>query len=137
MECPIGFTAESLIDMREQLQGLVYPGFLSTVPSAWLGHYPRFLGAMRIRLTKLASTGPARDLKHLGEIAPLWRAWSVRSAQNAENDIQDPALEQFRWMVEELRVSLFAQELRTSVPVSPKRLREFWGKSIGPALPEA
>jgi ATP-dependent helicase HrpA len=134
-EHPVAW-AESLIDMREQLRHLVFPGFLSSVPSAWLGHYPRFLAAMRARLGKLATTGPARDLKHLGEVTPLWRAYQVRDASNTENDVRDPALEQFRWMSEELRVSLFAQELRTSIPVSAKRLREYWAKSIGPALPE-
>jgi ATP-dependent helicase HrpA len=128
--------AESLIDMREQLQALIYPGFLSEVPSHWLGHYPRFLAAMKVRLGKLATAGPARDLKQLAEITPLWRAYQVRAAINREGDILSPELEQFRWMVEELRVSLFAQELRTSVPVSAKRLREFWAKVIGPALPE-
>jgi ATP-dependent helicase HrpA len=128
--------AESLFDMREQLQALVYPGFLSEVPSHWLGHYPRFLAAMKVRLGKLATTGPARDLKHLAEVTPLWRAYQVRAAINRENDVVSPELEQFRWMVEELRVSLFAQELRTSIPVSGKRLREFWAKSIGPSLPE-
>jgi ATP-dependent helicase HrpA len=128
--------AESLIDMREQLQALVYPGFLSQVPSHWLGHYPRFLAGMKMRLGKLATSGPQRDLKHLAEITLLWRAYQVRAAINLENDVTSPELDQFRWMVEELRVSLFAQELRTSIPVSAKRLREFWAKSIGPALPE-
>ena len=113
-------------DMREQLSRLVPRGFLARTPAAWLRHLPRFLKAMQIRLQRLFNAGLSRDAATAAELAPLWKQYLEREQAHRARGVVEPALEQFRWMLEELRVSLFAQELKTSVPVSVKRLEALW-----------
>jgi ATP-dependent helicase HrpA len=112
--------------MRDQLTRLVPRRFLVRTPAAWLRHLPRFLRGMQIRLQKMFNAGLARDAAALAEVAPLWRQYVEREVVHEARGLRDPALEQFRWMLEELRVSLFAQELKTAVPVSVKRLGAIW-----------
>ena len=64
----------------------------------------------------------------MAEIRPLLKQYHDRRAEHRHLAIVDPELEQYRWMLEELRVSLFAQELKTSMPISPKRLEAQWAK---------
>jgi ATP-dependent helicase HrpA len=71
---------------------------------------------------------PGRDAEKLAEIAPLWQGYLERGKRHREQHIHNPELELYRWMIEELRVSLFAQELKTSIPVSVKRLEKQWEK---------
>lgn len=118
--------APSINDVREQLAHLLPKGFLTRTPEPWLAHFPRYLKAMQLRLEKLASNGHTRDQERMAEIAPFWQAYVLQTKKNAEQKIIDPNLELFRWMIEELRVSLFAQELKTSIPVSTKRLEKQW-----------
>ena len=94
-------------------------GWLQATPWARLQHYPRYLKAAALRLDKLR-TDPARDARRSAELQPLLAGW-LRAPRplNAE-------LEQFGWLLEELRVSLYAQELKTPVPVSAKRLAKLW-----------
>jgi len=110
-------------DIGEQLTRLFPRGFLTATPAAQLAHYPRYLKAISLRLDKLKGE-PARDAQRLAEIAvlqtPYLRELAARKGQ------ADVRLEEFRWLLEELRVSLFAQELRTPVPVSVKRLQKVW-----------
>lgn len=113
-------------DIREQLNHLVYRGFVAHTPYRWLMHLPRYLRAIGLRLDKLA-LAPARDGQKMAEIKPLWKACLQRMEQRREERVHDPELEQYRWMLEELRVSLFAQELKTAMPVSVKRLERQWG----------
>ena len=113
-------------DMRDQLSRLVPRRFLVRTPAAWVKHLPRFLRGLQIRLQKLFNAGLARDAAAMAELAPLWRMYVEREVAHEARHLKDPALEQFRWMLEELRVSLFAQELKTSVPVSVKRLEGLW-----------
>ena len=119
--------AQAVDDIQEQLQHLIYPGFISQTPSEWLVHLPRYLKAIELRLDKLRYA-PDKDRQRLGEIARLWQEYKHRIAHNSERGIIDPELQQFRWMLEELRVSQFAQELKTTVPVSVKRLEAQWQK---------
>ena len=119
--------AEALADLREQLAHLVYPGFLRHTPAEWLPHLPRYLRAMTIRLNKLRQA-PDKDRQRSGEIVRLWNHYQRQAARNAEREQQDPELIRFRWLLEELRVSQFAQELKTIAPVSVKRLEEQWGR---------
>jgi len=114
---------EAGADIRDQLQWLVYPGFLRLVPAAALAHYPRYLKAVQRRLERLAQQ-PGRDRQTRLEIEPLWRAWRER-AGDPPGPLPD-ALAEFHWLLEELRVSLFAQELGTAAKVSVKRLGEQW-----------
>jgi ATP-dependent helicase HrpA len=115
-------------DLKSQLDHLVAPGFLTQTPWRWLSQYPRYLRSMLMRRSKLAGPGLARDQKLTGDISRAWRAYQDRAKLHAENEIVDPELIQFRWMLEEYRVSLFTQELGTSITVSPKRLDEQWAK---------
>jgi ATP-dependent helicase HrpA len=113
----------AVADMKEQLEHLVYAGFIRETPPDWLRHYPRYLKAMTIRLEKLR-TRPDKDAQSQAELAPLWRKW----LQRAPEDSDHPAGQEMpvRWLLEELRVSLFAQELKTVVPVSVQRLQRQW-----------
>jgi len=110
-------------DITQQLAGLVPARFVSVTEPARLGHLARYLKAAGARLDKLR-VEPARDAQRLAELAPL--AQNLVRAQTALKGRRDPRLDDFRWMLEELRVSLFAQELRTPMPVSVKRLERVW-----------
>ena len=69
---------------------------------------------------------PERDAKHAAAIAELWKLYQDRADKLRKAGGSEPRLEDFRWQIEELRVSLFAQELRTPFPVSVKRLKKIW-----------
>jgi ATP-dependent helicase HrpA len=110
-------------DVAQQVAGLLPKGFVSSTDATRLPHVARYLKAASARLDKLRAD-PARDAPRLAEIAPMLQNF-VR-AQAALKGRRDPRLEEFRWLLEELRVSLFAQELRTPMPVSLKRLQKVW-----------
>ncbi|MDR2189316.1 MAG: ATP-dependent RNA helicase HrpA [Azonexus sp.] len=112
-------------DIEAQLKRLVGKSFISETPFERLQQFPRYLKAVTIRLDKL-KTNPARDAQLMAEYAPLWNNYERRAIQFAKLGAPDPQLEQFRWLLEELRVSLYAQELRTPTPVSVKRLQKQW-----------
>lgn len=99
--------------------------FLAGAPYAQLQHYPRYLKAVQMRLDKLRSD-PARDAQRMAELRPLEQRYLRRLAELKGQ--HDSRLEEFRWLLEELRVSLFAQELRTPQPVSAKRLEKVWAQ---------
>lgn len=115
-------------DLASQLEHLVMPGFLTTTAWQWLMQYPRYFRSMLLRRTKLAGLGLSRDQKLTNDLSRAWRAYQEQARRNAEQEIVDPELVLFRWMLEEYRVSVFTQELGTSLTVSPKRLDEQWGK---------
>ncbi|MFO1205950.1 MAG: ATP-dependent RNA helicase HrpA [Burkholderiales bacterium] len=117
---------EACADMRRQLARLIFPGFIVQVPYTRLQQYPRYLKAMARRLEKIPDWSE-RDAKWTAEIARLWKQYDDRLAKHRKTGIHDAQLEEFRWQLEELRVSLFAQELRTPAPVSVKRLEKLWG----------
>ncbi len=110
-------------DIESQLAALVFPRFITTTPAARLGHLPRYLRAILMRIEK-AAADPERDGRRMAEFGPIARLW--QRAQAARKGVPDPGLDDFRWMLEELRVALFAQELRTPMPVSVKRLQKIW-----------
>jgi ATP-dependent helicase HrpA len=92
---------------------------------------PRYLWAMRLRLERMRQGGQAaveRDHEWAAQVAPADRAWRMRADDHRVRGIRDPELDAFRWMVEEFRVSIFAQELGTVVKVSPQRLEKQWQK---------
>ena len=115
-------------DVNAQLARLMPKRFISATPWAQLAHLPRYLKAVVMRLDKLRAD-PARDAQRLAELRPIeqryWRHLAERKG------VQDTRLEEFRWLLEELRVSLFAQELRTPQPVSTKRLEKVWAQMLG------
>lgn len=117
--------AHAIADMNDQLGHLVFKGFLATIPAEWRKHLPRYLAGIRVRLGKIAPN-LARDTKLMAETQPYWRAAKARLELHAKAGVTDPALTTYRWMVEEYRIAQFAQELRTAITVSPKRLQEQW-----------
>lgn len=116
---------EATKDASEQLQKLMPKNFIAVAPWAQLGHYARYLKAIASRLDKYRAD-PARDAAKLKELLPLeqryWRLVAERKGQ------VDARMQEYRWMLEELRVSFFAQELRTPYPVSAKRLDKVWAQ---------
>ncbi len=114
-----GQAQASYADLRGQLDALLAPGFLRNLPRTRLAHLPRYLKAMRMRAEKLRSD-PGRDHARMQQVLPYWRA--VLDAR-ASGDASE-ALQILRWLVEEWRVSVFAQELKTAEPVSGKRMAQ-------------
>ena len=114
---------EAVRDIEGQMRELFPRHFLLEIPSEQLRHYPRYAKAIMIRLEKLRND-PERDRQAASDIARL--AVPYRRELASRRGVVDPRLAQFRWLLEELRVSLFAQELRTPMPVSVKRLTRVW-----------
>ncbi|MGV3569430.1 MAG: ATP-dependent RNA helicase HrpA [Ramlibacter sp.] len=116
---------EATADALQQLQRLVPKRFLAATPWPRLQHLPRYLKGIVLRLDKLRAD-PARDSARLAELRPqeqrFWRLVADRKG------VFDERLEDLRWLLEELRISFFAQELRTPQPVSVKRLEKVWSQ---------
>ncbi|MDX1593189.1 MAG: ATP-dependent RNA helicase HrpA [Gammaproteobacteria bacterium] len=108
-------------DLRGQLEDLVYPGFVAATPAERLADLPRYLEAARRRLEK-APLEPGRERQRAAELAPWVARWREMRGERPD----DPELETYRWLLEEFRVSLYAQELGTAQPVSAKRLARQW-----------
>lgn len=116
----------SLVDVDEQLGRLVFQGFVSVTPNAQLTEITRFLEAMRLRLEKLPNA-QARDEQMLKAIASIWgRFWATFREQRSGLIVPQAVQHEFRWMLEELRVSAFAEGLGTLYPVSVRRCEDAW-----------
>jgi len=120
--------ASSVEDGKTQLRELTAAGFLKRTPWGWLQQYPRYLEAITVRMQKLAKNGAPRDQRSLEIINRCLKRFQQRSAEHAEREHFDPQLDYYGWMIQELRVSLFAQELGTAIPVSEVRLEKQWDK---------
>jgi ATP-dependent helicase HrpA len=116
---------EATQDAAQQLARLMPKRFLSVTPWASLHHFTRYLKAITARLDKYRAD-PARDLARLKELQPLEQRYTRLLAER--KGVVDERLQEFRWLLEELRVSFFAQELRTPQPVSVKRLEKAWAQ---------
>jgi ATP-dependent helicase HrpA len=110
-------------DIRQQIARLLAPGWLAGTPWERLQHLTRYLKAASLRLDKLR-TDPARDSRLAAEVAALEQPYRRQLSSHGRQPGAE--LAQFGWLLEELRVSLFAQELKTPVPVSAKRLAKLW-----------
>jgi len=117
----------SLADIDSQLSNLCFRGWLAAVPREALENYPRYLQALHLRLDKLLRGG-AGDGRRTARIAPRWARYLCRAAEQAARRRSDPELSRYRWMIEELRVSLFAQQLGTADRISEQRVDAQWGK---------
>ncbi|WP_321921478.1 ATP-dependent RNA helicase HrpA [Burkholderia sp. BCC1998] len=115
--------AQAHADLQQQLAALVGKRFVIDTPYVQLAHFPRYLKGIALRIDKLKAD-PARDAKQSGELLPLVQQY--QRAVSQRGGVADPWLAEFRWLLEELRISLFAQELRTPMPVSVKRLHKVW-----------
>ena len=118
---------ESLADARRQLDGLVHHGFLAATPVEAFASLPRYLEALRVRLEKLRRGG-ANDARRLAEILPLQQRFESKARDAAARGRRDSELARHRWLLEEYRVSVFAQELGTAFSVSRKKLDEQWSR---------
>jgi ATP-dependent helicase HrpA len=116
----------AMTDLRGQLGRLVHPGFVAEVGAEPLRHYPRYLAAMRRRREKL-DDDPAGDRLLQARIEPLQESWQHRVDALPDGEPPDADLVAVRWLLEELRVSLWAQQLGTPVPVSEARIRKLLG----------
>lgn len=114
-------------DIEEQLGRLLCKHFISQTPWERLQHLPRYLKAMRLRLEKYPSATD-RDARHAQAVTQLWSRYEQCLEVQKKAGKVAPALVDFRWLIEELRVSLFAQELKTPFPVSVKRLEKIWSE---------
>ncbi|MDO8314660.1 MAG: ATP-dependent RNA helicase HrpA [Rugosibacter sp.] len=125
--------AATCADINAQLAALLHKNFIVGVPYERLQHYPRYLKAATLRLDK-ARSDPLREARLLAEWQTLGKPWGRErhalqksgQASYVQDTLDDPFMEEFRWLLEELRVALFAQELRTPTPVSVKRLQKMW-----------
>ncbi len=118
-----GFKSHTQVlqDVRSQCEWLLGKEWVARTPYERMQHMPRYLKAINVRLEKLRGN-PARDAQNMAQMNPLQQQWQRRlSAQHGEVDAR---LEDFGWMMQELRVSLYAQELKTPVIVSVKRLEK-------------
>jgi ATP-dependent helicase HrpA len=115
----------SVQDIRAQVDRLIFRGFLQAIPYVHLKDYPRYLKAMEQRTERLLHAA-ARDQERMSELAPIEARWRERAAAAERAGRHDPRLDEVRWMLEELRVSLFAQQLGTAYPVSVKRIEARW-----------
>ena len=111
----LGFARASYDDLAEQLDALLAAGFARELSRARLAQLPRYLRAMRLRGERLRQD-PAKDQQRLLQVLPYWREYLRQRAAGSAG------LDELRWLIEEWRVSLFAQELKTAEPVSTKRL---------------
>lgn len=112
--------AQAAADVRAQCEWLFTREWISSIPYERLQHVPRYLKAAALRLEKLR-VNPARDSAQMAQLQPLQQQWQRRLAAHGNDDAQ---VVDFGWMLQELRVSLFAQELKTPVIVSAKRLQK-------------
>ena len=115
-------------DVRAQIARLTGPTFLTATPWPWLRHYPRYFRAIVHRFDKLRGGGARRDRQASDELAFRLDLYRQRLDEHRQRDVLDPELDRYGWMLEEYRVSLFAQQLGTSIAVSPKRLESQWSK---------
>ncbi|HVJ66960.1 MAG TPA: DUF3418 domain-containing protein, partial [Caulifigura sp.] len=114
-------------DTLSQWLNLFHPGFLAETPWEALSSYPRYLDAFNIRWKKLREGGLARDRELTARVALFWNKYLDIVSKRPQLRL---AFEPVRWLIEEYRVSLWAQQLRTATPVSDKRLRDAWEAAV-------
>ena len=119
-----GLSANAHADVVRQLSGLIGPQFVRQTPYEYLIHLPRYFKAITLRIDKLRAN-PPRDAQCLADWNSVYQPWQkLLAAQKSYNAAVDGRLEDFKWQLEELRVALFAQELKTPTPMSVKRLQK-------------
>ncbi|MES2624195.1 MAG: ATP-dependent RNA helicase HrpA [Pseudomonadota bacterium] len=117
-------------DVALQLEHLIHGNFLQTSPWLQLQQYPRYLQAILARFEKYPMQA-AKDKEHTRVISRLWQQYHERRQYFEKHEMAHEGLDEYRWLLEEFRVSLFAQALGTRVPVSEKRLQKYWLELVG------
>ncbi|MDG2131451.1 MAG: ATP-dependent RNA helicase HrpA [Fuerstiella sp.] len=115
-----------IADMQQQLHRLVNPTFLADTPWPWLIQFPRYMTCIRMRLDRLNSGGLNTERTLQLDFSRYENRYLARQTQMIEQQRSDPMLNHYRWMLEEFRVSLYAQKLGTAINVSGPRLDEQW-----------
>ncbi len=118
---------DTVSDIQGQLNHLFPKNFITSIEREWLQQYPRYLTAITKRFDK-SKTNAVRDRQSRLEFSKLWDEYIKRQESLLKQHIESEQLKHYRWMLEEYRVSLFAQELKTRFPVSAKRLKSFWNE---------
>jgi ATP-dependent helicase HrpA len=113
-------------DLELQLDRLLPATFLTAISYNWLTQFPRYLQGIELRCRKLTAAGLEADRKRQTELAPFWNIYMQVEPRYAKLPTLPAPLLTYRYMLEEFRVSLFAQELGTSITISPKRLEKQW-----------
>ncbi|MDF3013316.1 MAG: hrpA [Cellvibrio sp.] len=122
--------AFTISDINQQLVQLFYPGLVYKTPAQWLQQYPKYMRGIQQRLEK-AALNPQKDKLQLADVAPHWQRLVDYLAKEGDYRLaQNGALMDYRWWIEELRISLFAQTLKTQVPVSDKRMDKQWEQAM-------
>ncbi len=116
---------DTVSDIQTQLNFLFSDNFITTIDAEWLQQYPRYLMAINKRFEK-SKTNATRDRQLRLDFSRLWDDYVKRQATIEKQHIESEQLDHYRWMLEEYRVSLFAQEIKTKFPVSEKRLKKYW-----------
>jgi len=114
-------------DIESQLAHLVAPDLLRVTPIARLGHIARYLRAIQVRLSRQAHY-PQKDQQKAAQVIPFWQGYRTRRDELRSKGRALDEIEEFGWLVEELRVQVFAPELKTAVPVSAQRLQDVWAR---------
>ena len=112
-------------DIQGQLNHLFVKNFITCIDQQWLQQYPRYLAGIKKRYEK-SQTNATRDRQLRIECSKLWDEYMKRQKSLAKQHIESEELDHYRWMLEEYRISLFAQELKTKFPISDKRLKAYW-----------
>ncbi len=118
---PVQPGGKTLAFLRDELSSLMPPNFLAETPFERLLHFPRYAKALLVRADR-ALLNPVKDAERAQQVRPYLEAWRTGSQRKDCSAAARRALNEFRWLIEEFKVSLFAQELGTSEPVSAKRL---------------
>jgi ATP-dependent helicase HrpA len=127
MKNPAMMQLDMVNDMQQQLNHLFPKRFITDIEKQWLQQYPRYLAGINKRFEK-SRTDITRDRQLRLEFSKLWDEYLKRSESLKQQHIVSEQLDRYRWMPEEYRVSLFAQELKTRFPVSEKRLKKYWNE---------
>jgi ATP-dependent helicase HrpA len=125
-----GASRAALDDAREQLGALLAKGLFVSTPLEQLAKIPRYLRGIQVRLERLPND-PRRDADKAAQVVPMWRSYRERGSALLARGVPEEDLESFRWLLEELRVRLFAPELKTAVPVSSEKVAEVWKALCG------
>jgi ATP-dependent helicase HrpA len=125
-----GIFQEAFTDAVQNIEQLTPAGFFATTSWNWLKEYPRYFKAVPLRFEKLRSGGEQADRQGTAELQRYRQKYVKCKELHSDAGIDDPELETFRWMIEEYRVSLFAQRLGTVLKVSPQRLDKHFGEKV-------
>jgi ATP-dependent helicase HrpA len=112
-------------DIKLQLENLIYPGFIGSTPLFWLGQLPRYFKGIEVRLERFQNH-LNKENSYVTQLEGLWQTYLKQKKAHDDKSLYDPELIKYRWMLEEYRISLFAQSVGTLEPISDKRLSKQW-----------